>query len=67
MLQPLLWLEVTQASAKEPSTVLSVGGGAGEGMGRTDAGEVWQRELREGVRNKQIPFPILPTFISLPN
>lgn len=57
----------SQASAKEPSTVLSLGGGAGEGMGTTKLDRCGRESWREGVRNKQIPFPILPTFISLPN
>lgn len=34
-----------------------------------ERGEVWQGELREGIRNTEISFPtfIFPTFIFLPN
>lgn len=56
MLQPLLWLEFAQASAKDSSTVLSLGGGAEEGMGTTIAGEVWQRELERRCQKQTDPI-----------
>lgn len=52
----LLWLEVTQASAKEASTMLGLGGGAGEGVGTTNAQEVWQKELERSHQEQRDPI-----------